>query len=71
MNDGMFLALLKTLSSEEVIKHDLQLLAQISSCLEEGYFKSFIMSTSLNYSVLIGSYLEHVGASSFGSCASI
>ncbi|KAI9068475.1 ARM repeat-containing protein [Trametes sanguinea] len=44
MDDGTFPALLKTLSdsSEEVIKHDLQLLAQISSSSEEGYFKSFM-----------------------------
>ncbi|OJT05369.1 Protein VAC14 -like protein [Trametes pubescens] len=44
MDDGTFPALLKTLSdsSEEVIKHDLQLLAQISSSSEESYFKSFM-----------------------------
>ena len=44
MDDGTFPALLKTLSdpSEEVVKHDLQLLAQISSSSEEGYFKSFM-----------------------------
>ncbi|KAF9498847.1 ARM repeat-containing protein [Pleurotus eryngii] len=44
MNDGTFPALLKTLSdnSEEVIKHDLQLLAQISSSSEETYFKAFM-----------------------------
>ena len=44
MDDGTFPALLKTLSdsSEEVIKQDLQLLAQISSSSEEGYFKSFM-----------------------------
>ncbi|KAF7352485.1 Heat repeat containing protein [Mycena venus] len=44
MDDGTFPALLKTLSdsSEEVIKHDLQLLAQISSTSEEGYFKAFM-----------------------------
>ncbi|RPD66929.1 ARM repeat-containing protein [Lentinus tigrinus ALCF2SS1-7] len=44
MDDGTFPALLKTLSdsSEEVIKHDLQLLAQISSSSEEGYFKLFM-----------------------------
>ncbi|KAH9482513.1 Protein VAC14-like protein [Psilocybe cubensis] len=41
MDDGTFPALLKILSdsSEEVIKHDLQLLAQISSSSEESYFK--------------------------------
>ncbi|TFK43787.1 vacuolar protein 14 C-terminal Fig4p binding-domain-containing protein [Crucibulum laeve] len=46
MDDGTFPALLKTLSdsSEEVIKHDLQLLAQISSSSEETYFKSFMMN---------------------------
>ncbi|EUC66429.1 vacuole-associated enzyme activator complex component (Vac14), putative [Rhizoctonia solani AG-3 Rhs1AP] len=46
MDDGTFPALLKTLSdtSEEVIKHDLQLLAQISSSSEEGYFKAFVMN---------------------------
>ncbi|PPQ70437.1 hypothetical protein CVT26_013931 [Gymnopilus dilepis] len=44
MDDGTFPALLKTLSdsSEEVIKHDLQLLAQISSSSEETYFKAFM-----------------------------
>ncbi|KAF8213897.1 ARM repeat-containing protein [Mycena galopus ATCC 62051] len=44
MDDGTFPALLKTLSdsSEEVIKHDLQLLAQISSTSEENYFKAFM-----------------------------
>ncbi|KAF9450636.1 ARM repeat-containing protein [Macrolepiota fuliginosa MF-IS2] len=44
MEDGTFPALLKTLndSSEEVIKHDLQLIAQISSLSEEGYFKAFM-----------------------------
>ncbi|KAG2013354.1 hypothetical protein CC2G_010275 [Coprinopsis cinerea AmutBmut pab1-1] len=46
MHDGTFPALLKTLSdsSEEVIKHDLQLLAQISSSSEETYFKAFMMN---------------------------
>ncbi|KAG6817894.1 hypothetical protein H0H87_001726 [Tephrocybe sp. NHM501043] len=46
MDDGTFPALLKTLSdsSEEVIKHDLQLLAQISSSSEENYFKAFMMN---------------------------
>ncbi|KAI0774503.1 ARM repeat-containing protein [Fomes fomentarius] len=44
MDDGTFPALLKMLSdsSEEVIKHDLQLLAQISSVSEESYFKLFM-----------------------------
>ncbi|KAF9236244.1 vacuolar protein 14 C-terminal Fig4p binding-domain-containing protein [Melanogaster broomeanus] len=46
MDDGTFPALLKTLSdpSEEVIKHDLQLLAQISSSSEESYFRVFMMN---------------------------
>ncbi|KAF8204638.1 vacuolar protein 14 C-terminal Fig4p binding-domain-containing protein [Pholiota molesta] len=46
MDDGTFPALLKTLSdsSEEVIKHDLQLLAQISSSSEESYFKAFMVN---------------------------
>ncbi|KAF8759552.1 ARM repeat-containing protein [Rhizoctonia solani] len=46
MDDGTFPALLKTLSdtSEEVIKYDLQLLAQISSSSEEGYFKAFVVN---------------------------
>ncbi|KAJ6539694.1 vacuolar protein 14 C-terminal Fig4p binding-domain-containing protein [Mycena capillaripes] len=46
MDDGTFPALLKTLSdsSEEVIKHDLQLLAQISSSSEENYFKAFMIN---------------------------
>ncbi|KAJ7591612.1 vacuolar protein 14 C-terminal Fig4p binding-domain-containing protein [Mycena floridula] len=46
IDDGTFPALLKTLSdtSEEVIKHDLQLLAQISSSSEETYFKHFMMN---------------------------
>lgn len=46
MDDGTFPALLKTLSdtSEEVIKYDLELLAQISSSSEEGYFKNFVMN---------------------------
>jgi vacuole morphology and inheritance protein 14 len=44
MDDATFPALLKTLSdeSEDVIKHDLQLLAQISSSSEESYFKRFM-----------------------------
>ncbi|PPQ71095.1 hypothetical protein CVT24_009846 [Panaeolus cyanescens] len=46
MDDGTFPALLKTLSdsSEEVIKHDLQLLAQISSSSEETYFRAFMVN---------------------------
>ncbi|KAF8338758.1 vacuolar protein 14 C-terminal Fig4p binding-domain-containing protein [Cantharellus anzutake] len=46
IDDGTFFALLKTLSdpSEEVIKYDLQLLAQISSTSEEGYFKAFMIN---------------------------
>lgn len=44
MDDGTFPALLKTLSdpSEEVIKGDLRLLAQISSASEDSYFYSFM-----------------------------
>lgn len=46
MDDGTFPALLKNLSdpSEEVIKYDLQLLAQISTNSEESYFKSFMIN---------------------------
>lgn len=46
MDDGTFPALLKTLSdsSDEVIKHDLLLLAQISTSSEENYFKSFMVN---------------------------
>ncbi|KAH9983574.1 ARM repeat-containing protein [Russula compacta] len=46
MDDGTFPALLKTLSdtSEEVIKHDLQLLAQISSASDDSYFKAFMIN---------------------------
>ncbi|KAF9266335.1 ARM repeat-containing protein [Marasmius fiardii PR-910] len=46
IDDGTFPALLKTLSdnSEEVIKYDLQLLAQISSSSEENYFKAFMIN---------------------------
>jgi vacuole morphology and inheritance protein 14 len=46
MDDGTFPALLKTLSdnSEEVIKHDLQLLAQISSASNDSYFKAFMIN---------------------------
>lgn len=44
MDDGTFPALLKTLSdpSEEVIRCDLQLLAQISSASEDAYFHAFM-----------------------------
>lgn len=44
MDDNTFPALLKTLSdpSEEVIKHDLQLIAQISTSSEESYFRVFM-----------------------------
>ncbi|WVO19011.1 uncharacterized protein IAS62_000287 [Cryptococcus decagattii] len=44
-DSGTFPALLKTLSdpSEDVVKHDLQLLAQISSSSEESYFTSFMI----------------------------
>ncbi|KAJ9094847.1 hypothetical protein QFC19_007776 [Naganishia cerealis] len=44
-DDGTFPALLKTLSdpSEEVIKHDLQLLAQISASSEDSWFASFLV----------------------------
>ncbi|PWN19153.1 ARM repeat-containing protein [Microstroma glucosiphilum] len=44
MHDGTFPALLKTLSdpSEEVIRCDLRLLAQISSASEDLYFSSFM-----------------------------
>ena len=44
MDDNTFPALLKTLSdsSEEVIKHDLQLIAQISTSSEENYFRVFM-----------------------------
>ncbi|KAI0321983.1 vacuolar protein 14 C-terminal Fig4p binding-domain-containing protein [Amylostereum chailletii] len=46
MDDGTFPALLKTLSdsSEEVIKHDLQLLAQISSTSDDSYFRAFMIN---------------------------
>ncbi|KAI7899299.1 vacuolar protein 14 C-terminal Fig4p binding-domain-containing protein [Cokeromyces recurvatus] len=45
-DDGTFPALLKTLSdsSEEVVRKDLQLLAQISFYSDHSYFRSFIMS---------------------------
>ncbi|ODN81757.1 hypothetical protein L202_02141 [Cryptococcus amylolentus CBS 6039] len=44
-DSGTFPALLKTLSdpSEDVVKHDLQLLAQISSSSEDSYFTSFMV----------------------------
>ena len=44
MDDGTFPALLKTLSdpSDEVIRSDLRLLAQISSASEDSYFHAFI-----------------------------
>lgn len=43
-DDGTFPALLKTLSdsSEEVVRRDLQLLAQISSYSDHEYFRSFM-----------------------------
>ncbi|KAI9014394.1 vacuolar protein 14 C-terminal Fig4p binding-domain-containing protein [Phycomyces nitens] len=45
-DDGTFPVLLKTLSdsSEEVIRRDLQLLAQISSYSDNDYFRSFMMN---------------------------
>ncbi|KAI8997013.1 vacuolar protein 14 C-terminal Fig4p binding-domain-containing protein [Pilobolus umbonatus] len=45
-DDGTFPALLKTLSdsSEEVVRRDLQLLAQISTYSDHDYFRSFITS---------------------------
>ncbi|WVR06414.1 hypothetical protein IAU60_003445 [Kwoniella sp. DSM 27419] len=44
-DSGTFPALLKTLSdpSEDVVKHDLQLLAQISASSEDSYFTSFMV----------------------------
>ncbi|KAH7103072.1 ARM repeat-containing protein [Auriculariales sp. MPI-PUGE-AT-0066] len=47
IDDGTFPLLLKILSdtsSESVVKYDLQLLAQISSSSEEGYFRSFMQN---------------------------
>lgn len=46
MDDGTFPVLLKCLSdpSEEVIKRDLQLLAQISSSSGDSYFTVFIVN---------------------------
>lgn len=43
-DSGTFPALLKTLSdpSDDVVKHDLQLLAQISASSEDSYFTSFM-----------------------------
>ncbi|ORY25662.1 vacuolar protein 14 C-terminal Fig4p binding-domain-containing protein [Naematelia encephala] len=45
-DSGTFPALLKTLSdpSEDVVKHDLQLLAQISASSEDSYFTSFMVN---------------------------
>ncbi|KAI7864973.1 vacuolar protein 14 C-terminal Fig4p binding-domain-containing protein [Spinellus fusiger] len=45
LDDGTFPMLLKTLSdaSEEVVRRDLQLLAQISSHFDYDYFRSFMM----------------------------
>lgn len=45
-DDGTFPALLKTLSdpSEDVVKHDLQLLAQISANSDDSYFSSFLVN---------------------------
>nr|ODN99803.1 vacuole morphology and inheritance protein 14 [Cryptococcus depauperatus CBS 7855] len=44
-DSGTFPALLKTLSdpSEDVVKHDLQLLAQISASSDDAYFTSFMV----------------------------
>ncbi|KAG0324350.1 hypothetical protein BG000_002255 [Podila horticola] len=46
IDDGSFPVLLKTLSdpSEEVIKRDLQLLAQISSHSDDAYFTNFMLN---------------------------
>ncbi|KAF9915942.1 PtdIns(3,5)P(2) sythesis regulation factor [Lobosporangium transversale] len=46
IDDGSFPVLLKTLSdpSEEVIKRDLQLLAQISSYSDDAYFYNFMLN---------------------------
>lgn len=46
MDDGTFPALLKTLSdsSDEVIKQDLKLLAQISSTSDDTYFRAFMVN---------------------------
>ncbi|KAF9902278.1 hypothetical protein EC991_005073 [Linnemannia zychae] len=46
IDDGSFPVLLKTLSdpSEEVIKRDLQLLAQISSYSDDAYFHNFMLN---------------------------
>ncbi|KAI8391317.1 vacuolar protein 14 C-terminal Fig4p binding-domain-containing protein [Radiomyces spectabilis] len=51
-DDGTFPALLKTLSdpSEEVVRRDLQLLAQISSHSDHNYFRSFMMNLLLLFS---------------------
>ncbi|KAG1170256.1 hypothetical protein G6F70_007848 [Rhizopus microsporus] len=49
-DDGTFPALLKTLSdsSEEVVRRDLQLLAQISFYSDQDYFRSFMLCMSLD-----------------------
>ncbi|KZT05649.1 ARM repeat-containing protein [Laetiporus sulphureus 93-53] len=46
IDDGTFPALLKTLSddSEQVVKSDLQLIAQISSSSDERYFRGFMIN---------------------------
>ncbi|ORZ11193.1 vacuolar protein 14 C-terminal Fig4p binding-domain-containing protein [Absidia repens] len=51
-DDGTFPALLKTLSdsSEEVVKRDLQLLAQISSYSDHEYFRHFMTNLLLLFS---------------------
>lgn len=63
MDDGTFPALLKTLSdsSDEVIKHDLQLLAQISASSEESYFKLFMVNLLELFST-DRSLLDHRGS---------
>ncbi|KAF9177435.1 hypothetical protein BGZ51_008762, partial [Haplosporangium sp. Z 767] len=52
IDDGSFPVLLKTLSdpSEEVIKRDLQLLAQISSHSDDAYFHNFMANMLLLFS---------------------
>ncbi|KAL0077486.1 vacuolar protein 14 C-terminal Fig4p binding-domain-containing protein [Phycomyces blakesleeanus] len=51
-DDGIFPALLKTLSdsSEEVVRRDLQLLAQISFHSDHEYFRSFMVNLLLLFS---------------------
>ncbi|CAO3627724.1 unnamed protein product [Cunninghamella blakesleeana] len=51
-DDGTFPALLKTLSdsSEDVVRHDLQLLAQISSYSDHEYFRQFMTNLLLLFS---------------------